>query len=88
MDERWSYDPESHTTASQAACSKCSFEVLTMPKPDQHIDKLSELLSNAAIANAKETIEYLLKLGARPNDKANGGPSALDHSSWQLLKLP
>jgi len=42
------------------------------------------LLSNAALATSKETIEYLLALGAKPNDKANGGSSALDRCFWHL----
>lgn len=84
MDERWADDPECHTTALQEACSKGSLEALAKLKPDPQTDNLAELLSSAAIANSKETIEYLLKLGAQPNDKENGGSSALDHSVWHL----
>jgi hypothetical protein len=84
MEERWADDPECHTTALQEACSKGSLEVLTKLKPDSRTDNLAELLSSAATANSKETIEYLLKLGAQPNDKENGGSSALDHSLWRL----
>jgi len=84
LDDRWADDPECHTTALQEACSRGRIEVLTRLKPDPRTDNLGELLSNAASANSKETIQYLLKLGAPPNDKDNGGSSALDHCFWHL----
>lgn len=42
------------------------------------------MLWSAAISNSKELLQHLLSLGANPNDKANGGSSALDHCFWHL----
>lgn len=47
-------------------------------KPEPSQDDLTELLRCAAIWGRKATLEYLLQIGANPNDKANGGSSALD----------
>jgi len=84
LDERWIDEPECHTTALKEACSKGSLEILKRLKPDPKVDDLSELLSSAAIATSKELIEYLLGLGANPNDRENGGSSALNHCFWHL----
>lgn len=84
LDDRWANDPECHTTAFHEACSNGNLDVLTKLKPDPKVDDLSELLSNGAMSNSKEAIQYLLSLGADPNDKANGGSSALDHCFWRL----
>ena len=84
MDDRWADDPECHTTALLEACAKGKIEVLAKLKPNPQTDNLSELLSSAAIPDSKEMIHYLLSLNAKPNDKANGGSSALDHCFWRL----
>jgi hypothetical protein len=84
LDDRWANDPECHTTAFHEASSKGNLDVLTKLKPDPKVDDLSELLSNAAMSNSKEAIQYLLSLGAEPNDKSNGGSSALDRCFWRL----
>lgn len=83
LDDRWADDPECHTTALKEACSKGNLDVLKKLKIDPHTDDLSELLSSAALTS-KETIEYLLSLGAKINDKPNGGSSALDRCLWRL----
>jgi ankyrin repeat protein len=83
LDDRWADDPECHTTALKEACSKGNLEVLKKLKIDPHTDDLSELLSSAALTS-KEAIEYLLSLGAKTNDKPNGGSSALDRCLWRL----
>jgi ankyrin repeat protein len=84
LDERWADDPECHTTALREACTKGNLEILKKLKPDPHVDDVSELLSSAALATSKELIDYLVALGATPNDKENGGSSALDHCFWNL----
>lgn len=84
MDDRWVDDPECHTTALKEACSKGNLDVLKKLKPDPRIDDLSELLSSAALATSKEIAEYLVSIGAKPNDKPNGGSSALDRCIWHL----
>jgi hypothetical protein len=58
--------------------------VLKKLKPDLHQDDLSHLLYCAAISNRKAILEYLLEIGANPNDKANGGSSALETALWHM----
>ena len=45
---------------------------------------MSDLLHCAAISARSDAIRYLLKIGADPNDKPNGGSSALDRCLWHL----
>lgn len=84
LDDRYADDPDCHTTALREACSKGSLDALKKLKPDPRVDNLSDLLQAAAISDSKELVDYLLHLGARPNDKPNGGSSALDHCLWHL----
>lgn len=84
LDDRYADDPECHTTALREACSKGSPDALKKLKPDPHLDNLSDLLQAAALSDSKELIDYLLHLGAQPNDKPNGGSSALDRCLWHL----
>jgi len=84
MDDRYADDPECHTTALREACSKGSIDALKKLKPDPRLDNLSELLQDAAISGSQELVDYLLHLGAQPNDKPNGGSSALDRCLWHL----
>jgi hypothetical protein len=53
-------------------------------KPDPQADNFSELLSSVSGPDSKVMLHHLLNLGAKPNDKANGGSSALDHCFWSL----
>ena len=84
LDDRYANDPDCHTTALREACSKGSLDALKKLKPDPRLDKLSDLLQAAALSDSKEVIDYLLHLGAQPNDKPNGGSSALDRCLWHL----
>jgi hypothetical protein len=84
LDEHWAHDTECYTTALREACSKGNLEVIKKLKPDPRTDNLPELLSSAAFATSKESIDHLLALGALPNDKENGGSSALDRCFWHL----
>jgi len=45
---------------------------------------LEDLLRSVAISSRRDAIRYLLDLGAKPNDKENGGSSALDMCIWHL----
>jgi hypothetical protein len=65
-------------TALTEACYSKNPEVLKQLKPDPNKDNLSELLACASGLSRTENIKYLLQLGANPNDKANGGSSAVD----------
>jgi hypothetical protein len=84
LDDRFADDPDCHTTALREACSKGSLDALKKLKPDPRLDNLSDLLQAAALSESKELIAYLLHLGAQPNDKPNGGSSALDRCLWHL----
>jgi hypothetical protein len=84
LDDRWEDDPECHTTAFLEASSKGSIEILKRLKPNPQTDNLSELIANASLNGSTGILDYLLALGATPNDKANGGSSALDRCFWRL----
>ena len=77
-------EPECYTTGLEEACNSEKPDVLKKLKPDPCRDNLSELLHNAATAGRQETMKYLLESGANPNDKPNGGSSALDATLWRL----
>lgn len=72
------------TTALMEACYQKNLDVLKKLKLDPKRDNLSELLACASTLSRTEIIKYLLGLGAQPNDKANGGSSALDRSLGHL----
>lgn len=84
LEKDYTEDPECYTSGLKEACRSESLDVLKRLKLDPKQDNLSELLHHAAMWARKETVEYLLQIGANPNDKANGGSSALDGALWQL----
>jgi ankyrin repeat protein len=84
LDDRYVDDPDSHTTALREACSKGSLDALKKLKPDPRLDNLSDLLQWAALSHSGELIDYLVRLGAQPNDKPDGGSSALDRCFCRL----
>jgi ankyrin repeat protein len=84
LDDRFANEPECHTTALDEACHKGNLEVLKKLKIDPRQDDLAELLHSAALSTSREVIHYLLQLGANPNNKPNGGSSALDRCLWHL----
>jgi ankyrin repeat protein len=84
LDDRYADDPDSHTTALREACSKGNVDALKKLKLDPRLDNLSDLLQWAALSDTEELIDYLVRLGAQPNDKPNGGSSALDRCLWHL----
>lgn len=71
-------DPECYGTAMEAAALGDSVDVLKRLKPNPEADDLGDLLVCASIGGNTETIRYLLKLGANPNTKTNGGSAAID----------
>jgi ankyrin repeat protein len=77
-------DPESFTTALREASYAGNVEVLKKLKPDPSRDDLSDLLHCAALLGRREALRYLLEIGAKPNDKPNGGSSAVDRCLWEL----
>ena len=76
--EEYTEDPECYTSGLEEACRSENTEVLKRLKPDPSRDNFSELLHRAAFWPRKATLTYLLEIGAKPNDKPNGGSSALD----------
>lgn len=74
----WTEDPDCYTTGLQEACRPESIDVLKKLKPDPKRDNVKELLHSAALWSRSTTLEYLLELGSDPNDKDNGGSSAVD----------
>lgn len=71
-------DPKLYVSSLQAASSTDNIAVLKSLKPDPLRDDLAGLLGCAALNAQRNTIRYLLELGAKPNNKANGGSSAVD----------
>ena len=77
-------DPDYHTTALREACYKGNLEVLKKLKPERQPNELGELLSCAMFSKGDDLLGYLLNLGAKPNNKSNGGSAALDSCFWHL----
>jgi hypothetical protein len=84
LDKDYKNDPECFTTALREASYSGNVEVLKKLKPDPKRDDLSDLLHCAAVSAHSDAIRYLLEIGANPNDKPNGGSSALDTCLWHL----
>jgi hypothetical protein len=70
-------DPEFCTTALHEACGLDDSAILRRLGPTRD-DDLSGMLARAAFAARAKMIQCLLDLGADPNDKPDGGSSALD----------
>lgn len=78
LGKEYTEDPECYTSGLEEACHSETPDVLRKLKPDPNQDDLSRLLHCASISNRKATMEYLLDIGANPNDQANASSSALD----------
>lgn len=70
-------DSEWSTTALHEACGSGDVNVLKQLRPVQS-DDLRGMLERAAERANAGALEHLLALGANPNDKPDGGSSALD----------
>ncbi|MBZ5562248.1 MAG: hypothetical protein LAP13_07480 [Acidobacteriia bacterium] len=68
LEKEYTGDPECYTSGLEEACHSENLDVLKRLKPDPTRDELTELLGWAAIWSRKETLEYLLEIGANPND--------------------
>ncbi len=79
-------DPEYHTTAMNEACACDNVKILDRLKPNSS-DDLAGMLDRAAFSAHRDILRYLLNLGANPNDKPNGGSTALEscirHLGWE-----
>ena len=78
LNKEYTEDPECFTSGLEEACYPENTEVLKKLKPAPDRDNLPKLLHCASILRRREILEYLLEIGAQPNDKANGSSSALD----------
>ena len=70
-------DPESYVSALEQAAASSHVEILKTFKLNRERDDLSRLLCEASFGQSSDVLVYLLELGARPNDRANGGSSSL-----------
>jgi hypothetical protein len=68
----------------EEACHSESLDVLKKLKLDAGRDDFPKLLQCAAVSSRKAVLEYLLGIGANPNDKPNGGSSSLETALWHL----
>jgi ankyrin repeat protein len=84
LEKEYTEDPECYTSGLEEACHSENLDVLKRLKPDPNRDNLGELLQIAASWRRIATLEYLLGIGANPNDKTNGGSSALDSALGSL----
>jgi len=79
-------DPEYQTTALEEACGSRNVELVKRLKPNR-ADNLAAMLDRAAFYSDRDVLAYLLELGANPNDRADGGSSALEscirHLGWE-----
>lgn len=78
LQKDYTEDPECYTSGLEEACRSENVDVLKRLKPDPARDNFVQLLQDAAMWSRKPALEYLLAIGASPNDKPNGGSSALD----------
>ncbi len=70
-------DPESYVSALEQAATFGHVEILKKFKLNRERDDLSRLLCDASFGQSSAVLVYLLELGARPNDRPNGGSSSL-----------
>jgi hypothetical protein len=79
-------DPEWHTTAFHEASAAGNIEVLRRLKPTR-ADDLAGMLERASFSAHQDVMAHLLDLGANPNDKSDGGSTALEasirHLGWE-----
>jgi hypothetical protein len=79
LDDDEDFDDSEHSTALTAAAYCENLQILKRLKPEAKRDDVDELLRYAARFGHADVARYLLELGAKPNDKFNGGSTALDN---------
>jgi len=84
LEKEYTNDPECYTSGLREACYSGNIDVIKKLKPDASRDNLSELLHCAAVSGQRDVLRCLLEIGANPNDKDDGGSSALDTVLWRL----
>jgi hypothetical protein len=85
-DEDRADDPEFQTSALEEACGSRNIEAVRRLKPNR-TDNLAAMFDRAAFYSDRDVLAYLLEMGANPNDRADGGSSALEtcirHLGWE-----
>lgn len=71
-------DDSEQSTAFAAAAYAKNLQILKRLKPEVEQDDVDKLLTKATAFGRVDVVRYLLELGAKPNDKLNGGSAALD----------
>jgi hypothetical protein len=79
LDDDDDTDDSEYLTAIKAAAYCENLEILKRLKPEATKDDLNSLLATVARLCHVEVVRYLVELGAKPNDKSNGGSTALDN---------
>jgi ankyrin repeat protein len=73
-------DPDEEGLSALAAAAQSEdVRIIKRLKPDANIDNVHALLREAAVCGYHQVVQYLFELGARPNDKPNGGSTAFDN---------
>jgi hypothetical protein len=70
---------EEPLSAITAAAQSKDVRIIKRLKPDASIDNVDAMLREAAFGGHHQVVQYLFELGAKPNDKPNGGSIALDN---------
>jgi hypothetical protein len=76
LDDDPDLDESEHTSALAASASRENVQIMKRLKADAKTDDVDNLLTDAAYYGRADEVRYLLELGAKPNDKANGGSTA------------
>lgn len=84
LEKDYTFDPECYTSGLEQAAYAGNVEVLKKLKPEAGRDNLEALLYSASVSGSKNAIRYLLEIGAKPNDRPNGGSSAVETCLWRL----
>jgi ankyrin repeat protein len=72
-------DVDEYLSALSAAAYAEAVQILKRLKPDSKRDDVDVLLTTAAGSGHPDVVRYLFELGAKPNDKPNGGSSGLEN---------
>jgi ankyrin repeat protein len=87
LDDDYEGDESENLTALMAATYSENSKILKRLGPDANRDNVDELLKNSARLAHSDVVQYLLEIGAKPNDKPNGGSTALENCLEGIVNL-